>query len=779
MLIHLAVALLQAAPQAPAPAPPAPRVMSARDSSRARRDSVRANREKKPPKHLEVTPEHLATAFKDSAAHQLLLLARDARTKQDSALQSYDATTYQRVSAGMGFTRFGRDRLAFRSEQATKVRWRRGVGAYVDVTGSRSVVPIAGKSANVRIGDISPIPYFPGSETLWIGSGASRGTVDENEGIVHPLAEGSEAYYTYASGDSVTFRLPDGKAIRLRELQVRPRMPKWNLAVGSLWFDLSTGQLVRAAYRMSVPMDIKAVAEEDDSTSFEDVPALIKPMIFPMTASVSAIGVEYGLYQGRFWLPRVQVLEGGANVSFMRVPFKLEQKFQYDQVNGGEKLPNIEVPADSGRRREGMSVTVGEPTHSDSAPASRRSARRKAICDSVGVITTVRQSKNNPNPLMVHVPCDSLKLANSPDLPASIYDKGDEVFASEEMDALVSQALSMGAQPGFAPQPLRGQMENLRYNRVEGLSVGGRLDQTLGAGYSVFATGRVGSADLEPNVELNASRSDLRRTLSITAYNRLTSASDWGHPFGLGASISAFLFGRDEGFYYRASGVELGSSPDQPGNTALRWSLFAEQERTAEQKTTFSLARVVHGSAFEPNFAAYRGVFLGGRTRHTSTFGLDPQGFRLFTDARVESAWADTGAYGRGAVDITASHGIGNGAAAITLATGSSVGVMPSQRFWYLGGTQTVRGQRPGLEAGNAFWLARAEVAHGVGVVRPVVFGDFGWAGDRNSWSRIGLPMSGAGAGMSMMDGLIRFDVARGINPEKHWRVDTYIEARF
>src|SRR2546422_339442 len=83
-----------------------------------------------------------------------------------------------------------------------------------------------------------------------------------------------------ATGDSATFRLPDGRVIRLRELQVRPRTPRWNLAVGSMWFDLSGGQLVRAAYRMSVPMDIRSVAEEDDSTSFEDVPALVKPMIF-------------------------------------------------------------------------------------------------------------------------------------------------------------------------------------------------------------------------------------------------------------------------------------------------------------------------------------------------------------------------------------------------------------------------------------------------------------------------------------------------------------------
>jgi hemolysin activation/secretion protein len=162
------------------------------------------------------------------------------------------------------------------------------------------------------------------------------------------------------------------------------------------------------------------------------------------------------------------------------------------------------------------------------------------------------------------------------------------------------------------------------------------------------------------------------------------------------------------------------------------------------------------------------------------TIGLDPQGFRLFTDFRLEGARADTGTYGRAALDLTASHGIGDaGAAALTVAAGTSAGILPTQRFWYLGGSQTVRGQRPGREAGDAFWLARAEVARGIGAIRPVVFTDFGWAGDRRNWSNIGLPMSGVGAGTSIMDGLIRFDVARGINPERQWRVDTYIEARF
>src|SRR5260221_11150793 len=89
-----------------------------------------------------------------------------------------------------------------------------------------------------------------------------------------------------------------------------------------------------------------------------------------------------------------------------------------------------------------------------------------------------------------------------------------------------------------------------------------RIDQELGAGYSLHATGRIGIADWQPAVELFASRSDLRRTLSVGAYNRLVSAGDWRNPLSLPSSISALLFGRAGGFYYRASRLELMSLAD-------------------------------------------------------------------------------------------------------------------------------------------------------------------------------------------------------------------------
>jgi len=427
-------------------------------------------------------------------------------------------------------------------------------------------------------------------------------------------------------------------------------------------------------------------------------------------------------------------------------------------------------------------ISVGGPPETkserDSARAARREARQR--CDSAGNRTRVRHRDDDAaNPVFISIPCDSVKLARSPDLPPSIYDRGEETVPSAEIDALVSQALSMGAQAGYAPAPATLDYAPLRYNRVEGLSGGGVLDQQLGAGYALHTVARIGVADREPNVEITGSRTDLRRTLGLSVYNRLVSAGDWGNPLSTGSSISALLFGRDEGFYYRATGIELSNAPNQGGSLNHTWSLFLEQERNAEQRTTFSFARAMRGSQFEPNITTQRALWVGGRTRITQSIGENPQGFRLFNDLRLEAARGDTGTYGRAALDVTASHGILNGAAALTVAGGTSFGAIPLQRAWFLGGSQTVRGQRPGTEVGNAFWLARAEVAQGLGAVRPVVFADMGWAGNRQSWNNIGVPMSGAGAGFSILDGLIRFDVARGIQPTKQWRVDMYVEGRF
>ena len=567
-----------------------------------------------------VTAELQASAFKDVTAKTTLLAARAARLKQDSALVAYDAMTYERISVGFGFGSIGRDRLLFRHEAAAHVRWQQGKGVWVDVKGARNAAPMVGKEARVEIDNetndpdlMGEIPYYPGYEPLWVGGGdVARAQVDETE-IVHPIADGAEAYYTYETGDSVSFKLPDGKVIQLRELRVRPRQPKWNLGVGSLWFDTRSGQLVRAAYRLSVPMDIWAVATEDDPKSMDDVPVWVKPLITPMKAEVSAIAVEYSLHDGRFWLPRLRYAEAYAQVSFMRVPVKMEESFKYASVNGTDTLPTIPLPPPRAQPPDSLSedariawrdsVRTATRVHARAVRDSIRQGLKKAEprttqCDTSSFRVSTSRRYEMAIPVAMRVPCDTAALSHSPELPPSIYDAGEEAFDLKDLEDLKAQALSLTAQAplqfklSMLPPPTISYGPSLmRYNRVEGLSVGASVEQQLGGGYSGLAIGRLGFADFEPNLELSLARSNLTKTIRFTAYNRLVSASDWGHPLTFGSSFSALMFGRDEGFYYRASGVDLTRTLDGAfgGGAQMGWRLFAEQERTAAVKTNFAV----------------------------------------------------------------------------------------------------------------------------------------------------------------------------------------------
>src|SRR5206468_700247 len=66
-------------------------------------------------------------------------------------------------------------------------------------------------------------------------------------------------------------------------------------------------------------------------------------LLSPNKAQISAVVVEYGLYEGRFWLPRVQSMEGFAEAAFARVPVRYENAFTYTSVNATLGLSPILV----------------------------------------------------------------------------------------------------------------------------------------------------------------------------------------------------------------------------------------------------------------------------------------------------------------------------------------------------------------------------------------------------------------------------------------------------
>ena len=755
---------------------------SAEDSIQAAGDSARRARRERRHDHgsdvlrarktrIPLTAALLANAYRDATAREVVLRARSARLAQDSSLIAYDARALQRMSAKLGLRATGRERLMFRTESATRVRWHRETGAWIDVEGTRTAIPMSfpGARAMARMLKMSPVPYFPGREGLLRFTGMER--VTDQEGLfIHPLADGAEAYYRYDTGDTISYSLPDGRTIRIVEINVRAREPAFDLILGSLWFDLSTAQVVRAAYRPAAPFDIKKfVEEEEGEEEFEDVPRVMRPLIFPMIATLEAFTIEYGLHQGRWWLPRLQSVSARVQVGVMRAPVEVFESFTYSSVNGGDRLPAIVIDT-TPRKRTNVQTNAGgggKHDHFDNGFGD---------CAPGDTITRTEMRYNKTVPVAIRIPCDTAALAASPALPTSIFDASDELFGARERAELENE-LGWGLQPEWSPGAIdlsfleRGMV---RYNRVEGLSVGGAISQELGRGLAWRAAGRIGHGDLEPNVELRLTRGDATRGIALGAYRRLAVVDDWGAPLGLGNSVNALLFGRDEGFYYRTAGLELLGVLGP-----AEWRLFGERQRTARVETHFSLAHAINGLRFRENVAATRADVAGASIRLPFSIGLDPQALRLSGALRAEGAAGDL-EFARAAVDLTMTRNLPwRLAGALTVSGGRSTGEVPAQRLWYLGGTHTVRGHPIGTNAGDAYWLGRGELSTDRTGFRPVVFFDAGWAGSRADWSHPGKPMLGAGLGWSIFEGLVRFDLAKGIRPNRGVRASLYLDANF
>lgn len=845
-----------------------------------------AAKPKAPPKvrRIPLTTELENSAFRDQGARALLTRARTARLSQDSALRAYDARSYLRVSVGMRIARLGPERLLFRTEHSGRVRWTRPSGVWIETTGRRSLVPMG--DADVDLSEATPVPYFPGREALWMPSGSLRVVSDEvNENdLLHPLARGAEAYYHYKTGDSIQIRLPDGRQIQLRELEITARRPEWRAFVGSFWFDTERGSLVRAAYRSAGEIDMWQEIGEEGKRQVEELEQKIQTdtgqlavearkrmesikgegrgvrissaFLSPMKARISGITVEYGLYEGRFWLPKRNVFEGEGQAMFIRIPIRYEESYRYTSVNGDETLAAVPVVGDSGftaddtlyvsrgfitigsdRSRIGARDTASEAvrreredsvmryrvhrgdslrTVADSLEAAKgdtvrinslrlRSARNRAINRSIlrrredcardsTYFAGTSTMYDGALRIAIRYPCDTSKLAVSEDLPASILSSDDQLFSSADRDQLL-EGLDFSLQPGWGPQPPRFHtgLDLLRYNRVEGLSVGASLTSVLGLGYTAQAVARFGFADHTPNGELSLSRSNGRSDITLRAFHRLAVANDdWGSPLSFGASVANMLYARDEGFYYRSWGAELGGTRDAPGpmsGARMRWRLFAERQYNAgaTPRTQASLGKWISDARFSDNIAAQQLVAAGLATEFARSFGIDPRGIRFDSKLRMEAAATNSdvlgaGGYGRLVLDGTASRPFGRWALAITGAGGASGGDVPVQRAFYVGGLHTVRGQfaHPSGEGrvGDSFWMGRAELGSSFRALRPSLFYDIGWAGMREDIAK-GRPLSGAGIGLSILDGLFRLDVARGIYPEKGWRTDLHIGARF
>jgi hypothetical protein len=281
---------------------------------------------------------------------------------------------------------------------------------------------------------------------------------------------------------------------------------------------------------------------------------------------------------------------------------------------------------------------------------------------------------------------------------------------------------------------------------------------------------RIGFADLVPNLEASLVRRARSGELRATAYWRLAAASDWGNPLDVRSSAHAFLLGYDDGQYYRTAGAAI----DWSGGRRIRADarLFAESQRDAPKETDVSVPHWINGSEFPPNIEAEAAEVAGLAGRLRWQTGTDPTRIILTATAWGEGAIGSVSyaRYAAGAGVTVPLFGLLS--VGLEGSAGTAAGDVPIQRYFFLGGVETLRAFPNGTFSGTSFWLGRLEVGNQHPWLRLVGFLDAGWAGPREAFAHDPAAVS-VGAGLSLADGLLRLDIARslqGRDPDA-WRV--------
>ncbi len=319
----------------------------------------------------------------------------------------------------------------------------------------------------------------------------------------------------------------------------------------------------------------------------------------------------------------------------------------------------------------------------------------------------------------------------------------------------------------------------LRYNRVEALSIGVRgqvRPRTFAGPLSLTGVVRLGIADREPNVTVDIARETLVRRVSLRLYNELVAIDERARHFGVSNSLLALTVGRDDGDYFRRSGALLEWTPPTAGRRSFRVRGYAEHHRPAQVETNFAILHWGSDTwSFRPNIDADRGWEYGASAELTPHWGSDPDLTQGGLDLSLQAAAGDTeyiraALLGRVQVPLPAGLRMNLEAGA-----GTSWGSPSVQRLWYLGGPLTLRGYAPRIGGGESFGRARGELTRASSLGAVTLFSDFGWAGDRDD-IRFDDALYSVGVGVSILDGLVRFDAAWGLRTPRALRFEAYLD---
>jgi hypothetical protein len=305
----------------------------------------------------------------------------------------------------------------------------------------------------------------------------------------------------------------------------------------------------------------------------------------------------------------------------------------------------------------------------------------------------------------------------------------------------------------------------LEYNRAQGLSVGLGYHAPLPGVRSTsgHVTVRYGASDERVTGRVSIVAEHRRGYLRLSGYSDLTDIDPISPGRTIANTINSLFGGHDNADYALSRGASLtwqtpvGSTLNLELSTSIdRWSSTARTARSAVN-----------------DFLGGTGVFPQNPPVREGTFGtamaeLSRRGrSRWMLALEVRGGTGPT--VGRFWGSVLRSIGRGPG---ITIQLKAGIGTEPAlpQTLFRLGGLQTVRGFEYGTLRAPAFWATQFDLALLPGRIRPILFLDAGQAsppGDLLS----STVLVGGGAGLSLMRGLIRFDLSHPISPDTGGKV--------
>jgi hypothetical protein len=229
--------------------------------------------------------------WNDPRTRDLVVRATERRASQiaDTALADYKATAHGYVTFlaqfGEGFPE--PPKIVKADELGLEVYWRAPDLSKQRIMGRRDTLLLPTDINYHR--DHLGIVQNNFRNIIRIGEG------DEVQDVPHPLSPAGLEAYDFAISDSLQIRL-EPRVLDVYEVKVRPKDDRQPRAVGAVYIDRETGEVVRMAFSFT-----RAALIDKD---LEDV----------------SVVLENALIEGRFWLPRRQEIEIRRTGSWLDYP---------------------------------------------------------------------------------------------------------------------------------------------------------------------------------------------------------------------------------------------------------------------------------------------------------------------------------------------------------------------------------------------------------------------------------------------------------------------------